>query len=491
MLQWGGDWLYGAFDLAMRANDAKYKIYLDDHVAITNKNFLVELIEIFRADKKIGAVGVSGAIELSTHGVSLSSVKRGGRIFSGEQNPQPVDWGNFGEAQIIDGFFIATQYDLPWRTDFEDDFFGGQAHSVEFKRKGYKIFIAAQDLPWIWYRKANFTFDEPSRQKFLAEYSADLFPLVTVIIPTFNRPKYFREALESVLNQTYRNIEIVISDDSTNDATEALIQNYLDNPRIKYFRNRGFTASDNWNFLRAYNNPVAEYVNWLMDDDLFYPTKIERMIEIYRNNPDVSLVTSARSIIDAQGNLLGDTKYIFGQDVKLPGEEAGKFLFLQDNYIGELTTVLIRKKFLRDNDLCWNADDTGENFALPDVSTFLQLLSKGNMVRLIECLSGFRSHAEQQQKIDAVHAITLVSWAKLLKSAWEKKIYIKNEHEYRLTAMRIISISSNELRGFYTKNNYSKEIKLLEKTLTALMQALTNNFELELPPDTQAELKIN
>ena len=294
-----------------------------------------------------------------------------------------------------------------------------------------------------------------------------------------------------MLNQTYRNIEIVISDDSTNDATEALIQNYLDNPRIKYFRNRGFTASDNWNFLRAYNNPVAEYVNWLMDDDLFYPTKIERMIEIYRNNPDVSLVTSARSIIDAQGNLLGDTKYIFGQDVKLPGEEAGKFLFLQDNYIGELTTVLIRKKFLRDNDLCWNADDTGENFALPDVSTFLQLLSKGNMVRLIECLSGFRSHAEQQQKIDAVHAITLVSWAKLLKSAWEKKIYIKNEHEYRLTAMRIISISSNELRGFYTKNNYSKEIKLLEKTLTALMQALTNNFELELPPDTQAELKIN
>ena len=107
------------------------------------------------------------------------------------------------------------------------------------------------------------------------EYSKDIFPLVTVIIPTFNRPKYFEMALCSVLAQTYKNIEVVVRDNSTNDDTEKLIQEYLKaDSRIKYFRHKNFNADDNWNWARHYNNPKAEYVNWLMDDDLFYPEKI-------------------------------------------------------------------------------------------------------------------------------------------------------------------------------------------------------------------------
>ncbi len=352
-----GDEKYFAYDTAMRSSDAKYKIYIDEHAIITDENFLIELLEIFR-DGSIGAVGTSGAIELSTHGISLNSIKRTDKNFR-------------GEVEVVDGFFFATQYDLPWRHDlFADNFFGGQAQCVEFKRAGYKVFVGGD---WIDYG-GNFTLDEASRQKFLDEYSADLFPLVTIIIPTFNRPKFFREALESALNQTYRNIEIVISDDSTIDDTEHLIQDYLADVRIKYFRHKGFTADDNWNFLRDYDNPAAEYVNWLMDDDLFYPTKIEKMVEVYRNFPDVSLVTSAKDFIDAEGNVTGNNQHLAHHDVKVPGCEAGRLLFLNTNYIGEPTTVLIRKKFLRDNDLCWHDDERGF-FNLLDVSDAREYVS--------------------------------------------------------------------------------------------------------------------
>ena len=294
---------YFAYETAMRASDAKYKIYIDERAIITDTNFPTEMLKIFQSDNSIGAIGTSGVTELSTHGISLTSSKRAPENFR-------------GEAEIVDGFFFATQYDIPWRCDlFTDNFFGGQAQCVEFKRRGYKIFIGGS---WISYTGEKFNLNNRSYQKFMDEYSAELFPLVTILIPTFNRPKYFREALESALSQTYRNIEIVISDDSTGDETERLIRDYLArDARIKYFRNKGFTSHDNWNFLRDYNNPAAEYVNWLMDDDLFYPTKIERMVEVYRNHPDVSLVTSAKNVIDANGNIIATTQnFLFEQDVK-------------------------------------------------------------------------------------------------------------------------------------------------------------------------------
>ncbi|ENL4424233.1 TPA: glycosyltransferase family 2 protein, partial [Bacillus cereus] len=64
-------------------------------------------------------------------------------------------------------------------------------------------------------------------------------PLVSVLIPTYNRPHYFEKALCSVLEQTYPNIEIIIGDDSTNDETEKVLQKYLyDHSNIIYIKNR-------------------------------------------------------------------------------------------------------------------------------------------------------------------------------------------------------------------------------------------------------------
>ncbi|EJR60846.1 hypothetical protein IIO_03180 [Bacillus cereus VD115] len=60
-----------------------------------------------------------------------------------------------------------------------------------------------------------------------SEEAIDQMPLVSVLIPTYNRPHYFEKALCSVLEQTYPNIEIIIGDDSTNDETEKVLQKYL------------------------------------------------------------------------------------------------------------------------------------------------------------------------------------------------------------------------------------------------------------------------
>ena len=103
-----------------------------------------------------------------------------------------------------------------------------------------------------------------------------------MLIPTYNRPQYLEFALNSVLQQTYKNFEVIISDDSPNDDTENLINKMIKlDSRIKYVHHRNFNADDNWNFLRRYQNPEAEWIHWLMDDDALYPNHLEMMLKSY------------------------------------------------------------------------------------------------------------------------------------------------------------------------------------------------------------------
>lgn len=463
-----GDEKFFAYETARQSSDAKYKIYLDERATITNENFLAELLKIF-SDKQIGLVGTSGAIQLSTHGISLNSFKRTDENFS-------------GEIDAVDGFFIATQYDLPWRIDFTDNFFGVQAQCVEFRRAGYKVFVPKQNRPWISIRGEDFQIDEFARQKFLDEYSADLFPLVSVIIPTFNRPKYFREALDSALSQTYRNIEVFVSDNSTDDATENFMQDYLArDARIKYFRHKNFNASDNWNFARSYNNPAAEFVNWLMDDDKFYPTKLEKMVEIMRRRPDVSIVTSVRHVIDADGNITDTMPGTLDKNVFQPGVVAGRnILFTGNNDIGEPTTALIRKNCLRDNDLCRTPDEKGF-YPLIDVSTWLQVLSQGNLIWLAEPLSMFRFHQQQASNWEQVGSVFSICWANFLQVEWDKKFFLKTEDDFRKALTRTIAGAKTRLSHAQELNYRDENILELEKVLSALTDALTN-CKLKLPP---------
>lgn len=491
-----GDEKYFVYDSAMKQNDARYKIYVDEKISLTYKNILPDILDIFKADRKIGVIGVSGAIQFSTHGVCLDSAKRCGKIFIGD-NQSLTDWGavteDYKEVAAVDGWFMATQYDIDWQCDiFTGYSFGDSAQCIEFKRKGYKVVVANQKETWAWFKTTQMTIENPARKAFLNKYSKDILPLVSVIIPTYNRPEYFKLALESVLNQTYRNIEVIISDNSTNDETENLMQDYLaKDKRIKYFHHKNFTANDNWNFARKYNNPKAEYVNWLMDDDLFYPRKLEVMVEIYRNNPDVSLVTSIRDVIDAEGKV--STKRMpqpekLNKTMKLSGDEAGRLMFhTGQNYIGEPTTVLIRKKFLRDNDLCWTDEEDGF-YSLVDISTWCQLLTQGNMIWLNdEPLSAFRRHEKQATNWAGNGAIFEVSWARIFKTAWDKHVFIRDENELRYSLINWLYSASMRLINAYKANYYAEELVTLEKTMSAVAESLHNGYKIVLPPRNYGE----
>lgn len=107
-------------------------------------------------------------------------------------------------------------------------------------------------------------------------------PLVTIVIPVFNGEKYIREAIESVLGQTYENIEIIVIDDGSTDHTDAICHSYGTAIRYVYKMNGGVASAVNLGIKMM----SGEYFSWLSHDDVYYPNKIEKQIESVLNCGD-------------------------------------------------------------------------------------------------------------------------------------------------------------------------------------------------------------
>ena len=102
-------------------------------------------------------------------------------------------------------------------------------------------------------------------------------PLVSILIPTHNRPDYAELALKSALAQTYPHIEIIVNDNSDDTLTQERFAPYLErHPHIHYARVPGCGVMENFQY--CYARSTGEYVNYLMDDDLFHPEKIQKMM---------------------------------------------------------------------------------------------------------------------------------------------------------------------------------------------------------------------
>lgn len=128
-------------------------------------------------------------------------------------------------------------------------------------------------------------------------------PLVTIAIPTYNRADgYLRDALNSAMNQTYENIEIVVSDNCSPDNTEDYIKG-IDDPRIRYFRQKeGILPNDNFNF--CLKQARGDYFSLLCDDDLLDDDFVATCIQAADYSSDIGIIRTGMRRIDSDGKVL-------------------------------------------------------------------------------------------------------------------------------------------------------------------------------------------
>lgn len=163
-------------------------------------------------------------------------------------------------------------------------------------------------------------------------------PLVSVVIATYNMAKYLGEAVESVLSQTYTNVEIIIVDDGSTDDTSALVTRWANDRRVRCIRQRNLGQS------RAKNQGISlaagEYVAFLDADDRWTPRKLEQQIVLFNEHPDVAVVYSDKQLIDEYGDKLK------GGEAKCPQGRITSDL-LVDNYVN-FGSAVVRREVLEE-----------------------------------------------------------------------------------------------------------------------------------------------
>lgn len=134
----------------------------------------------------------------------------------------------------------------------------------------------------------------------------ELFPLVSIILPTYNGSRYLAEAIESCLNQTYPHWELIIVDDCSQDATPQIIAQYVARDR----RIRSIRHQTNQKLPGALNTGHAaakgDYLMWTSDDNRFLSTALEELTRFLQEHSQVGVVYADSILIDEQGRYLQD-----------------------------------------------------------------------------------------------------------------------------------------------------------------------------------------
>jgi glycosyltransferase involved in cell wall biosynthesis len=127
-------------------------------------------------------------------------------------------------------------------------------------------------------------------------------PVVSVIIPTYNRAHYLTQAIQSVLDQSYQDFEIIVVDDGSTDNTREVMDSFKD-PRLKYFyqENQGVCAARN----NGINVSEGEYIYFLDSDDALLENALERQVGVLDRHPDVALSHGQAFPMDERGRVFG------------------------------------------------------------------------------------------------------------------------------------------------------------------------------------------
>lgn len=147
------------YQQAMEASHAKYKIYLHQDVFVINPKLIQDILDIFSAHPEIGMLGLAGSTRfdakqpiwwndlLTLYGTCYTRIEKDKII---RKYFGAVPNSSYIEAAAIDGLFMATQYDLPWRSDlFHGWHFYDVSQSREFINAGYKVVVSHQQEPWV------------------------------------------------------------------------------------------------------------------------------------------------------------------------------------------------------------------------------------------------------------------------------------------------------------------------------------------------------
>ena len=231
-------------------------------------------------------------------------------------------------------------------------------------------------------------------------------PLVSICIPTYNGEEFLSECLNSAISQTYLNLEIIISDDNSQDKTLEIAESFISKTTIpiRIFHHQPSGIGDNWNNCVEHAN--GDYIKFLFQDDTLEPRCVEKMVFAAQQDHQIGMVFCKRSILTEPSDFNAEwmknwVEHYSSLHTKWPnplkevnhGMSLLKSLTYRDlhhNYIGEPVCTLIKKSVVEE---IGGFDNQFKQ--LIDVEAWYRIISKGRVAFINETLASFRLHDKQ------------------------------------------------------------------------------------------------
>jgi len=208
--------------------------------------------------------------------------------------------------------------------------------------------------------------------------------LVSVVIPFYNAEKYIRQSVDSILNQSYRNLEIILIDDCSQDSSSKIIQSIKDS-RIRLIRNDtnlNIAKSLNKGFLEA----KGQYIARLDADDFSDKERIRKQYEVFCKYENVGLVCTSSHIINEKSKIIGEFTPAFNS------EELYYILFLSNRITH--SSIMCKKSV-------WSEEGKYEEDSfLEDQKLWFKISKRHKIFHINEKLTYWRTHTENSQKVN-------------------------------------------------------------------------------------------
>lgn len=249
-------------------------------------------------------------------------------------------------------------------------------------------------------------------------------PIISVLLPVFNSDRYIAECIDSIINQTISDFEILVIDDCSTDKTVNIISSYSDS-RIKLIRkevNTGYTDSLNWGL----KNAKGEFIARMDADDICLPTRFEKQLTFLKKNSDVILCgTQFRQIGD---NIISKLA---------TNHDEIKVRLIEGSCIAH-PTVMFRKKYFIDNNILYNRQmEPAEDYDL-----WSRLVFMGKLANLPEVLLLYRIHPDQ---ISISKQNKQVELADFIRENFLQNLTIENNFKYTKNPKNEYELRQNKL----------------------------------------------
>jgi len=237
--------------------------------------------------------------------------------------------------------------------------------------------------------------------------------LVSVCIPTFNGERFIRQTIQSVLSQSHSNLEVVISDHSSSDATLGIVRSFID-PRIRIVNTpRDVGIADNWN--AAVFHARGSLVKVMGQDDLLYPKAIESEVDVMRTaNALVGFCYSDRDVVGARGELIRRRRSKLGHTDE-SGELIRRIVRSGGNPVGEPVAVLFRR-------MAWEQVGGFRGSYVIDLDFYSRVLTRFSAVATNSCVGAFRVHRSSWGSRQLTQQFGVIAFYLQLRSNWAPNV---------------------------------------------------------------------